>query len=31
LSLVLKDLDVALETDLLKVDGRIDFSKYPDM
>jgi HSP20 family molecular chaperone IbpA len=26
-----KDLDVGLETDVLKVDGRIDFSKYTDM
>ena len=26
-----KDLDVALETDVLKVDGRIDYSKYKDM
>jgi HSP20 family protein len=26
-----KDLDVALENDVLKVDGRIDFSKYKDM
>jgi HSP20 family protein len=26
-----KDLDVALETDVLKVEGRIDFSKYKDM
>ena len=26
-----KDLDVNLENDVLKVDGRIDFSKYKDM
>ena len=26
-----KDLDVGLENDVLKVDGRIDFSKYKDM
>src|SRR5277367_500582 len=26
-----KDLDVALENDVLRVDGRIDFSKYTDM
>ena len=26
-----KDLDVALENDVLRVDGRIDFSKYKDM
>jgi HSP20 family molecular chaperone IbpA len=25
-----KDLDVALENDVLRVDGRIDFSKYKD-
>ena len=26
-----KDLEVALENDILRVDGRIDFSKYKDM
>ena len=26
-----KDLEVALENDVLRVDGRIDFSKYKDM
>jgi HSP20 family protein len=26
-----KDLDVGLENDVLRVDGRIDFSKYKDM
>ena len=26
-----KDLDIALENDVLKVDGRIDFSKYKEM
>ena len=26
-----KDLDVALENDVLRVDGRIDFSKYEGM
>ena len=26
-----KDLDVALENDVLRVDGRIDFAKYKDM
>jgi len=26
-----KDLEVALENDVLRVDGRIDFSKYRDM
>jgi HSP20 family molecular chaperone IbpA len=26
-----KDLDVALENDILRVEGRIDFSKYKDM
>ena len=26
-----KDLDVALDNDVLRVDGRIDFSKYKDM
>ena len=26
-----KDLDVGLENDVLKVDGRIDFSKYEEM
>jgi HSP20 family molecular chaperone IbpA len=26
-----KDLDIALENDVLRVDGRIDFSKYKDM
>ena len=26
-----KDLDVALENDVLRVDGRIDFTKYKDM
>ena len=26
-----KDLDVGLENDALRVDGRIDFSKYKDM
>jgi HSP20 family molecular chaperone IbpA len=26
-----KDLDVGLENDVLKVDGRIDFSKYKEM
>ena len=26
-----KDLDVALENDVLRVDGRIDFSKYKDL
>ena len=26
-----KDLSIALENDVLRVDGRIDFSKYKDM
>jgi HSP20 family protein len=26
-----KDLDVALENDVLRVDGRIDFTKYKDL
>src|SRR5271165_6918789 len=26
-----KDLDVGLENDVLRVDGRIDFSKYKEM
>jgi HSP20 family protein len=26
-----KDLNIALENDVLKVDGRIDFTKYKDM
>src|SRR5580704_6168119 len=26
-----KDLNIALENDVLKVDGQIDFSKYKDM
>jgi len=26
-----KDLNVALENDVLRVDGQIDFSKYKDM
>src|SRR5271157_729695 len=26
-----KDLEVALENDVLKVDGRIDFAKYEEM
>lgn len=26
-----KDLEVALENDVLRVDGRMDFSKYKDM
>ena len=26
-----KDLNIALENDVLKVDGRIDFSKYENM
>ena len=26
-----KDLDIALENDMLRVDGRIDFGKYKDM
>jgi HSP20 family protein len=26
-----KDLNIALENDVLRVDGRIDFTKYKDM
>jgi HSP20 family molecular chaperone IbpA len=29
--LEMQDLDVALENDVLRVDGRIDFAKYKDM